>query len=83
VGFILGAVQVRRRPAFGQDLVLEDPHCLALVMNLEGLKLIQYPQGLSLTLGNVDRSLGHVVLWWLHAICSFLRAPSKENPSWL
>src|SRR5829696_7633919 len=54
VGFILAAVQVRRRPAFGQDLVLEDPHCLALVMNLEGQKLIQYPQGLSLTLGNVD-----------------------------
>src|SRR5215207_8665628 len=82
VSFILAAVQVRRRPAFGQDLVLEDPHCLALVMmNLECQKLIQYPHGLSLTLGNVDRSLGHVLLLWLHAISSILAASSKENPS--
>src|SRR5215218_9240418 len=81
VGFILAAVQVRRRPGSGQDLVLEDTHCLALViMNLEGQKLIQYPHGLSLTLGNVDRSLGHVLLLWLHAICSFVPASSKENP---
>src|SRR5215207_11727702 len=82
VGFILAAMQVRRWPAFGRDLVLEDPHRLALVpINLEGQKLVSKPHQLSLTLGNVDRSLGHVLLWWLHAICSFLRAPSKENPS--
>src|SRR5215207_2462508 len=81
VGFILAAVQVRRRPAFGRDLVLEDPHCLALVMNLEGQKLVSKPHQLSLTLGNVDRFLGHVLLSWLHAISSFVRAPSKENPS--
>jgi hypothetical protein len=81
VGFILAAVQVRRWPAFGQDLVLEDPHCLALAMNLEGQKLIQYPHQLSLTLGNVECSLGDVLLSWLHAICSFVPASSKENPS--
>jgi hypothetical protein len=29
----------------------------------------------------VDRFLGHVLLLWLHAICSILAASSKENPS--
>src|SRR5215217_6838217 len=83
VGFILAAVQVRRWPAFGRDLVLEDPHALALVaINLEGQKLVSKPHQLSLTLGNVDRFLGHVVLSsWLHAICSILAASSKEGPS--
>src|SRR5215217_2842092 len=82
VGFILAAVQVRRWPAFGRDLVLEDPHRLALVpINLEGQKLVSKPHQLSLTLGNVDRFLGHVLLLWLHAISSILAASSKEGPS--
>src|SRR5215218_10655212 len=83
VGFILGAVQVRRCPALGRDLVLEDPHALALVpINLEGQKLVSKPHRLSLTLSNVDRFLGPCLLFlWLHAICSFLRASSKEGPS--
>src|SRR5215208_606314 len=81
VGFILAAVQVRRWPAFGRDLVLEDPHALALVpINLEGQKLVSKPHQLSLTLGNVDRFLGHVLLLWLHAISSILAASSKEGP---
>src|SRR5215211_6561509 len=80
--FILGAVQVRRWPAFGRDLVLEDPYRLALVpINLEGQKLVSKPHQLSLTLGNVECSLGRVLLLWLHAISSFLRASSKEGPS--
>src|SRR5215218_10047110 len=82
VGFILAAVQVRRWPAFGRDLVLEDPHALALVpINLEGQKLVSKPHQLSLTLGNVECSLGHVLLLWLHAISSILPASSKEGPS--
>src|ERR687897_589194 len=79
VGFILAAVQVRRRCPFGRDLVLEDPHALALVMHFEGQKLIEYPQGLSLTLGNVDRSPFPCLLWWLHAISSLLVDPPRES----
>src|SRR5215218_9577508 len=81
VGFILAAVQVRRWPAFGRDLVLEDPHALALVpINLEGQKLVSKPHQLSLTLGNVECSLGDVLLSsCLHYICSFVRASSKER----
>ena len=81
VGFILAAVQVRRRPAFGRDLVLEDPHALALVpINLEGQKLIQYLQGLSLTWGNVDRSPLPCLLLWLHAISSLLVTLLERAP---
>src|SRR5215211_734634 len=81
VGFILAAVQVRRWPASGRDIVLEDPHCLALVpINLEGQKLVSKPHQLSLTLGNVECSLGHVLILRLHAISSILAASSKEGP---
>src|SRR5215217_5501470 len=82
VGIILGAVQVRRWPALGRDLVLEYPHALALVpINLEGQKLVSKPHQLSLTLGNVDRFLGPCLLLWLHAISSIVAASSKEGPS--
>jgi len=70
VGLILAAVQVRRRPAFGWNLKLGDAHRLAFLMDLEGRKLVLDLQGLSCTLGNVDRSLAHGYLleWCVFAL---------------
>ena len=49
VGLILGTVLMRRGATFGRSLYFEDPHRLAFVMDFEGHKLAQDPEGLSLT----------------------------------
>jgi hypothetical protein len=49
VGLILATVQMRRGATFGRSLYLKDPNRLAFVMDLEGHKLAQDPEGLSLT----------------------------------